>query len=252
MFKIDDDAYHAGYIGWNARNETFNALYVVPVGDKPTCIDVLMGALLPEAHYARAVDRVLLLMGFDETTVESFTSRFIAAAHETQGFEAVDRLNGWHVSGWFTGVYKAVTISQDSGPRCSPDDVVVEEEPAYVMTFERGQGFYGFQIAEGAVRLSELEFINFSGGFVLGIPILSDGRYGNWLTAISDESGVWTGTLAETELTTRHCYTVNGGPSIEIRFPAGVQPIPRRVPPCYDIDGDGNPILAPAVGVQTP
>ena len=119
------------------------------------------------------------------------------------------------------------------------------------MTFERGQGFYGFQIAEGAVSLSEIEFVNFSTGLVLGIPILSSGQYGNWLTAVLDESGAWTGTLAETELTTRHCYTVKGGPAMEVRFPAGVQPIPRRVPPCYDIDGDGTPILAPGVRVQT-
>ncbi|MYA50444.1 MAG: hypothetical protein F4Y25_06900 [Chloroflexi bacterium] len=224
----------------------------MPVGDKPTCIDILMGALLPEGHYARTLDRVLVLMGFDEAAVESFTPRFIAAAQETQGFGAVDRFYGWHVSGWFTGVYKGVTISQDSEPGCSPDAVVVEEEPAYVMTFERGQGYYGFQIAEGAVSLSEMEFVNFSNGFVLGVPILSNGQYGNWLTAVLDESGVWAGTLAETELTARHCYIVTGGPSTEIRFPAGVQPTPRRVPPCYDIDGDGNPILAPAVRVQTP
>ena len=252
VFSTDDGAYHAGYIGFNERNETFNSLYYVPQGDRPTCIDILMGATLPAANYSRALDRVLTLMGFYPNIVEDFTVGFIARAQETPSYEAVDQFYGWYVSGWFTGTYKAVTISQNSGAQCSPDDVLVEEPKSYVMTFGRGQGFYGFQIAEGSVNLSEIEFVNYSGGVVLGVPILPNGGYGNWLTAALQPDGVWNGTLAETGLTTRHCYSVNGGPSLEMRFPVGVQPIPRRVPPCFDIDGSGNPILAPTVREATP
>ncbi len=256
-FATDDGAYHAGYIGYNRRDETFNALYYVPQGDAPDCVDILMGPTLSRAHYARTISRVFTVMGFSSTIAEEFADGFVTSDDPGQWGTRGATLSGWTVTPWTNIAYKAVTISRDGRVRCGPPVQVeepVEEEPViagYVMTFEAGEGYYGFQVAEGSVRLNDLH-MTFTEAILLGTEVLSSGSYGPWLTAIRNPDGVWIGTLTETELTTNHCYTILGfDTSGEIRFPSTARPIPRETPPCYLRDSDGIPILTPTVSVLT-
>ena len=110
---------------------------------------------------------------------------------------------------------------------------------------ELGLGWYGFQIAEGTVALAELAVPDLASA-ILGIEVpAAGGEWGDTSVALGYESGIWTGPL--TDLTTGYCYIIISRGFEEMRFPAQARPIPREVPPCFDVDGDGIPILAPTV-----
>ena len=96
------------------------------------------------------------------------------------------------------------------------------------------------------MALAELTFPD-TAIFIGGIQVpAAGGEWGGYLSAIGSESGIWTGSL--TDLVTGYCYVVLSHGFGEIRFPAQARPTPRKVPPCFDVDGDGTtPILAPIV-----
>ena len=130
-YAVNDGETHAGYRRYNERDETFNELYSVPVGDSPTCIEILMGATLSQAHYSRTIDRALILMGFYPEVAEAFADRFVAQAEETGWDSAAERFSGWFVNGWVTRdyTYKGVTIGQDDLVDCIASTTPTAQPP---------------------------------------------------------------------------------------------------------------------------
>ena len=111
---LTDDAFHAGYIGYNERDETFNALYYVPVSDEPTSILTFMGSTLSQGHYARTLDRVLILMGFYPDVVREFTTDFVAQAEEREWYGVSNLFFGWRIFAFRDEQYKGVVMTLET------------------------------------------------------------------------------------------------------------------------------------------
>lgn len=194
-FLTDDGAYHAGYIGYNERDETFNALYFVPVSDSPECVQILMGSTLSSGHYTRTIGRVLVLMGFYPDVVEEFTTRFVAQAERTTEFEAIEEFFGWFIGSWFDGRYKGVTITRDERFHCTAVAQTTNTEAPYRLPIAAGWNLISFPGTPSETGIGDV--LPRWGDIVLSY------QQGEWLTATRDDAFwdvFWRGTLTNFNL----------------------------------------------------
>ena len=187
-FLTDDEDYHTGYIGWNERNETFNAFYFVPVSDEPECVVIYMGSTLPAGHYARTIDRVLVLMGFYPDVVEEFTARFVAAAQKTPEFKAVYQFFGWSVGSWSDERYNRVFITRDEMLRCAPVEQSTNVKGSYSLPLAEGWNLISFPGAP-----SEADIYDVLPAESWWVDLVLSYQQGEWRTAVRDETGLWRG-----------------------------------------------------------
>ena len=193
-FLTDDGVFHAGYIGWNESNETFNALYYVPVSDNPECVHILMGSTLSPGHYGRTIERVLVLMGFYPDVAEGFTTRFVALAERTARFEATEEFFGWFVAGWSNERYNGVTITRDETLGCAAAQQPSNVEAPYSLPIETGWNLVSFPGSPSQTGISDV--LPEESWWV---TIALSYQQGEWRTAARAEDNTWLGTLTIVE-----------------------------------------------------
>ena len=242
-YAVNDGETHAGYRRYNERDETFNELYSVPVGDSPTCIEILMGATLSQAHYSRTIDRALILMGFYPEVAEAFADRFVAQAEETGWDSAAERFSGWFVNGWVTRdyTYKGVTIAQDDLVDCIASTTPTAQPP-YTIPLVPGWNLISFPGTLVQPNLADVFSPDLAAVFVLGYS------EGEWQSAIRTDEG-WAGE-SPPELLPGYGYWVSTDQYEELAIP--LQPVPSDtlLPDLVSLVGGWN--LIGVVDAQLP
>ena len=86
----------------------------MPVSDEPTFIYTRMGSTLSQGHYARTLDRVLILMGFYPDVVREFTTDFVARAEEREWHGVSNLFFGWRIFASREEQYKVVVMTLET------------------------------------------------------------------------------------------------------------------------------------------